>query len=81
MAGMKKEAFVLAQSHGEMDTYADCLNECTQEERVEIAQFYEGRSMWDRAAKQYEESKNFTKALNLYIKAGELFIPNMINLI
>ena len=29
MANRKEEAFVMAQSHGEMDTYADELKECT----------------------------------------------------
>jgi len=36
-----------------MDTYADNLKECSAEERVQIAQYYEGKSSWDKAAKQY----------------------------
>lgn len=53
-----------------MDTYADTLKECTPEERNQIAQYYEGKSIWDKAAKQYEEAKNPLKALKLWIKAG-----------
>jgi WD repeat-containing protein 19 len=53
MANRKEEAFVMAQTHSEMDTYADCLKECTSEERTQIAQYYEGKSIWDKAAKQY----------------------------
>lgn len=36
-----------------MDTYASNLKDCSSEERIKIAQFYEGKSMWDKAAKQY----------------------------
>ena len=61
-----------------MDTYADCLKDCTAEERTVIAQYYEGKSLWDKAAKQYELAKNPMKALKLYQKAGEDFIPQML---
>lgn len=44
----------MAQSHGEMDTYADFLNECSVEERNQIAVYYESKGMWDKAAKQYD---------------------------
>ena len=71
----------MAQAHGEMDTYAECLGECTVEERSVIAQYYEGKGLWNKAAKQYEQAKNPMKALKLYIKAGETFITNMIELI
>lgn len=54
-----------------MDTYAACLKDCTDEERTVIAQYYEGKSMWDKAASQYELAKNYMKALKLYQKAGE----------
>jgi hypothetical protein len=37
-----------------MDAYADSLKDCTAEERIVIAQYYEGKAMWDKAAKQYE---------------------------
>ena len=53
MANRKEEAFVMAQSHGEMDTYAEELRECTAEERIQIAVYYESKGMWDKAAKQY----------------------------
>lgn len=60
----------MAQTHNEMDTYADSLKDCTPEERNQIAVYYEGKSIWDKAAKQYEEAKNPLKALKLFIKAG-----------
>jgi WD repeat-containing protein 19 len=31
LANRKEEAFVMAQAHNEMDTYAECLKECTPE--------------------------------------------------
>jgi hypothetical protein len=37
--------------------------------------------MWDKAAKQYDEAKNPLKSLKLYIKAGEIFIDKMLDLI
>jgi WD repeat-containing protein 19 len=81
MANRKEEAFVMAQAHGEMDTYADELKECSVEERTQIAVYYESKSMWDKAARQYDEAKNPLKALKLYIKAGEIFIDKMLDLI
>lgn len=70
MANRKEEAFIMAQTHNEMDTYADSLKDCTPEERSQIAVYYEGKGIWDKAARQYEEAKNPLKALKLYIKAG-----------
>lgn len=71
----------MAQSHSEMDTYADQLKECTAEERIQIAVYYESKSMWDKAAKQYDLANNQLKSLKLYIKAGENYIDSMLNLI
>jgi len=64
-----------------MDTYADLLKECTAEERMQIAVYYESKSMWDKAAKQYDHANNQLKALKLYIKAGEHYIDKMLDLI
>lgn len=81
MANRKEEAFVMAQAHGEMDVYADLLKECTAEERIQIGVYYESKGMWDKAAKQYDLANNQLKSLKLYIKAGEIFIDNMLDLI
>ena len=37
--------------------------------------------MWDKAGRQYDLANNQLKALKLYIKAGEIFIDNMLGLI
>lgn len=57
------------------------MGECTVEERNTIAQYYEGKGQWNKAAKQYEQAKNPMKALKLWIKSGENYIQNMIELI
>lgn len=64
-----------------MDVYADLLKECTAEERIQIGVFYESKGMWDKAGRQYDLANNQLKALKLYIKAGEIFIDNMLGLI
>ena len=71
MAGKKEEAFILAQSHGEMETNAACLKDFSVEERLRIAQYFEGKSEWLLAADHYEKCNNQAKALKLYFKAGE----------
>ena len=81
MANRKEDAFIMAQAHSEMDTYAECMKECTPEERLQIAQYYEGKGIWDKAAGQYELGKNPLKALKLYIKAGEIFIERILELV
>lgn len=84
LAGKREEAFIIAQSHQEMDEYAKIIlkiDEKNTEEHLKIAQFYEGKSMWGRAAKHYEKSENFQKALKLYINEGEALIPDMIEMV
>jgi len=58
LGGKREEAFVIAQSHQEMDEYAKIIlqiDERNTEEHLKIAQFYEGKSMWGKAAKHYEK--------------------------
>jgi WD repeat-containing protein 19 len=69
MANRKEEAFILAQSHGEMETYSSLLKDVTPEERIRVAQFYEGKSQWGLAARQYDMANNHQRALKLYMQA------------
>ena len=71
MAGKKEEVFILAQSHGEMETNAACLKDFSVEERLRITQYFEGKSEWLLAADHYEKSNNQAKAFQLYFKAGQ----------
>lgn len=84
LAGKREEAFIIAQSHQEMDEYAKIIlkvDEKNNEEHLKIAQFYEGKSQWGNAAKHYEKSENYNKALKLYIHEGESKIPDMIEMV
>ena len=81
MAGKKEEAFILAQSHGEMETYAQFLVNFNNDDVMKIAQYYEGKSQWGEAAKNYEKAQNHSRALKLYLQGGEEYYPNAIKMI
>jgi WD repeat-containing protein 19 len=44
MAGKKEEAFALAQNYNEMDSYVEHMKAFSLEERLRVAQYYEGKS-------------------------------------
>lgn len=67
-----------------MDEYAAIIlkiDERNVDEHLKIAQFYEGKSQWGKAAKHYEKSENHSKALKLYIQEGESRIEDMIEMV
>lgn len=67
-----------------MDEYAKIIlqvDDKNSEEHQKIASYYEGKSMWGKAAKHYEKSENYSKALKLYIQEGEPRIPDMIEMV
>ena len=67
-----------------MDEYAKIIlqtDEKNNDEHLRIAQYYEGKSQWGRAAKHYEKSEQFNKALKLCIAEGEKMIPDMIEMV
>ena len=60
LGGKRENAFVIAQSHQEMDEYAKIIlqiDERNIDEHLRIAQYYEGKSQWGRAAKHYEKAE------------------------
>ena len=70
LGGPRENAFIIAQSHQQMDEYAKIIlqvDENNTAENLKIAQYYEGKSMWGKAAKHYEKSEQYSKALKLYI--------------
>lgn len=82
--GKRENAFVIAQSHQEMDEYARIIlsiDDRSVDEHMKIAQYYEGKNQWGRAAKHYERSEQYSKALKLYIQEGESVIPDMIEMV
>eukprot|EP00831_Metopus_contortus_P026336 TRINITY_DN2243_c0_g1_i1.p1 TRINITY_DN2243_c0_g1~~TRINITY_DN2243_c0_g1_i1.p1 ORF type:complete len:494 (+),score=42.89 TRINITY_DN2243_c0_g1_i1:556-2037(+) len=84
MAGKREEAFVIAQSHDEMDTYRDNIlkfDDKNIDEHLRIAQYFEGKNQWGKAALHYSKCDNFTKSLKLYMQAGESYIPEAIHMV
>jgi len=65
-----EEAFTIAQSYNEMDTYAEFFIKDSKniEEFKKIAQYYEGKNMFGKSGLFYEKSGNYQKALRMYIK-------------
>lgn len=60
LGGKRENAFVIAQSHQEMDEYANIIlkiDDRNIDENLKIAQFYEGKSKWGKAAKHYERAE------------------------
>ena len=84
LGGKRKEAFIIAQSHEEMDEYARIIlkvDERNTDEHLKIAQYFEGKSQWGKAAKHYEKCEQYPKALKLYMEEGESRIPDMIDMV
>lgn len=84
LGGKREEAFIIAQSHQVMDEYARIIlqtDEKNGDEHLRIAQYFEGRNQFGRAAKHYEKAEQYNKALKLYIAEGEKMIPDMIDMV
>lgn len=67
-----------------MDEYAKIIlsiDDKNSEEHMKIAAYYEGKSKWGAAAKHYEKSEQYNKALKLYIQEGDRMIPDMIEMV
>ena len=81
MADRKDEAFVLAQSHNEMETFAQFVTDLSSEEALRIAQYFEGKGIYGKAASYYEQSGNNPKALKLFLKGGDDHFEEAIDLV
>jgi WD repeat-containing protein 19 len=67
-----------------MDEYAKIIlktDEKNTEEHLRIAQYYEGKSQFGRAARHYDKAEQYSKALKLYMAEGEKMIPDMIEMV
>ena len=80
-AGKKTDAFNKAQIYGEMESYADSLEEITPQESLKIAQFYEGKDDYKRAGKYYETAGQYNNSLKCYMAAGDELIENAIEMV
>lgn len=84
MAGSRPEAFKIAVDNEEMDEYARVIlanDEKNFDEHQNIAQYYENKQKFGKSGVHYEKCENYNKALKYYIKEGEAFIPNMIEMV
>lgn len=84
LAGRRDEAFIIAQTHQEMTEYSKIINRVDDkniDEHLKIAQYFEGKSQWGNAARHYEKSTNYQKALKLFISEGETCILEMIEMV
>ncbi|CAD8171970.1 unnamed protein product [Paramecium pentaurelia] len=81
LAEKKEQAFALAQNYNEMDSYVEHMKAFSLEERLQVAQYFEGKNQLDKAAFHYEKAQDPMKALRLYQQAGEEFINDMIDLV
>ncbi|CAK84014.1 unnamed protein product (macronuclear) [Paramecium tetraurelia] len=81
LAEKKEQAFALAQNYNEMDSYVEHMKAFSLEERLQVAQYFEGKNQLDKAAFHFEKAQDPMKALRLYQKAGEEFINDMIDLV
>ncbi|CAD8104509.1 unnamed protein product [Paramecium primaurelia] len=81
LAEKKEQAFALAQNFNEMDSYVEHMKAFSLEERLQVAQYFEGKNQLDKAAFHYEKAQDPLKALRLYQQAGEEFINDMIDLV
>ena len=64
-----------------METYAIHMKDFTQEDHIQIADYWSTKQEWLKAAEHYEKSNNATKALKLFFKAGDQYIDQMIELV
>lgn len=84
LAGSKAEAFKIATENEEMDEYAWVVlatDEKNFDEHNNIANYFESRNKWGKAAIHFEKCENYNKALKYYIKEGETYIPHMIEMV
>lgn len=67
-----------------MDEYSKIIvkvDDKNIDEHLKIAQYYEGNKAWGKAARHYEKSTNYQKALKLFIQEGDAVIPDMIEMV
>ncbi len=81
LAHRRDEAFTLAQASDNMGAFVANCAELAEEDRLKVAQYYEGRGVYDKAALHYEQSGNYHKSLHLYKKNGEESLDQCVEMI
>lgn len=57
-----------------MEIYANYMKDFTPEDHIQIADYWNTKQEWLKAAEHYEKANNPTKSLKLYFKAGDEYI-------
>lgn len=71
LAGQMDQAFDIAMGHSEMDTFARIITLSAKPvDYQRIAQYYESRGEYDKAADMWAQSGQEAKAVALYLKVG-----------
>lgn len=67
------EAFAIAQTFGEMDTYSNYISRYihNKDEFKKIAIYYEGKSNYGKSGEYYQKAGLIEKALDMYIKSND----------
>jgi len=85
LANDEKEAFELATNHDEMDAFVNSMQATGQvhstQTHISIANYYEGRSLFPMAAKHYDFAGEYQLSLKLYLKCGEKYINQAIDVV
>lgn len=81
LSGKHSEAFQKAQIYQEMQSYAESLDEMSETEALQIAQYFEGINDFKQAGKYYESAEHYTNSLTCYMNAGEESLDYAIEMI
>lgn len=82
LANKEEDAFALALSHGEVDTFARELGDAVSTERAaKLAAHYEQSHAPARAAEFYQVSGNYSKALRLFLQCGDAELARAIDVV
>jgi len=82
LAKQESKAFSLAEKHDCMNVYERGLGgEGTTEQHLNVARFYERRSLFAESAEHYAITGDYTTALRYYLKVGESAIDRAIGVV
>ncbi|GMH41872.1 hypothetical protein BSKO_09782 [Bryopsis sp. KO-2023] len=80
LARMGRQAWEIAEARNEMDAYVEFLPENTSPDEFQaIAEYYEARQEFERAADMFEKAKLHTRAIRMYMQVGLSAVGKAIN--
>jgi WD repeat-containing protein 19 len=82
MANKSEDAFKLAQSQGQVDSYASVLGEhIGAEDALKVAHFYEKAQDFGKAGRYYAMCGQYTRALKFFLQCGDREIDAAIEVV